>query len=99
MTAQTHRLAVLDPTVRPTPAHADMATRLESLDGKTIGLLANGKRNSEEFLGHLAAIMAEHYQIKGIVARNKRNVSRPCPELMMQELLDQCDVLVTASGD
>jgi len=99
MAAQTYKLAVLDPTVKPTPAHADMATRMASLDGKTIGLLANGKRNSEEFLDHVAALMAEHYQIKGIVARNKRNVSRPCPEPMMQELLDQCDVVVTASGD
>ena len=95
----TTRLMVLDPTVAPLPAHADMAPRPESLDGMRIGLLANGKRNADRLLEQITALMAEHYQIKDVVARNKGNSSRPCPDDMLQELLEQCDLVVTATGD
>ncbi len=99
MAIQTARLTVLDPTVAPMPAHVSMAPRPESLNGKTVGLLANGKRNADHLLDHVAALMAEHFQLKEIVARDKRNASRPCPDDLLQELLSQCDVVVTATGD
>ena len=99
MAIQTTGLVVLDPTVEPMPAHASMAPRPESLDGKTLGLLANGKRNSDRLLDKVGTLLAEHYQLNGIVARNKGTASRPCPDSLLQELLAQCDVVVTGVGD
>lgn len=99
MAVRTAGLAVLDPTVLPLPVHASMARRPRTLDGMTIGLLANGKRNADKLLDKVGALLAEHYQIKGFVARNKGNASRPCPPNLLQELLAQCDAVLTGTGD
>lgn len=93
------RLRVLDPTVQPIPADGVVADRPETLDGKVIGLLANGKLNSEEILALTQEVLADRYEFKGVVARNKRNASRPCPEEIIDELVEQCDVVITSSGD
>lgn len=93
------RLRVLDPTVQPIPAEGVVADRPETLDGKVIGLLANGKLNSEEILALAQEVLADRYEFKGVVARNKRNASRPCPEEIIDELVEQCDVVITSSGD
>lgn len=90
---------VLDPTVQPIPEDAVIAERPDTLDGKVIGLLANGKINSEEVLQLTQEVLADRYEFSGVVARNKGNASRPCPEGMIDELAELCDVVITSSGD
>lgn len=93
------RLAVLDPTVEPIPAHAVVAQRPDTLDGKIIGLLANGKRNSVELLEAISDVLADRYEFKAIVAENKGNASRPCPTPLAEKMAEECDVIITSSGD
>ncbi len=95
----TTKLRVLDPTVEPVPAHAIIAERPATLDGAVIGLLANGKRNSDELLDMVHQILADRYEFRSVVARNKGNASRPCSQDMLKDLAEQCDVVITASGD
>lgn len=98
MTAAT-RFEVLDPTVESIPADAVIASRSDSLDGLVIGLLANGKHNSDVILDMIHEILADRYDFKGVVARNKGNASRPCPKEIMDEMAEQCEVVITSSGD
>ena len=93
------RLEVLDPTADSIPADSVIAPRPDTLDGKVVGLLANGKRNADVMLEMVHEILADTYEFKGVVIRNKGNASRPCPRDMLEELVDQCDVAITASGD
>jgi hypothetical protein len=93
------RLAVLDPTVEPISADAIVAQRPTTLSGKTVGLLANGKRNSEEILEAVYEVLSDSFEFAGAVIRNKGNASRPCPAPLIEEMADQCDVVITASGD
>ncbi len=93
------RVQVLDPTVQAIPDDAVVAKRPDTLDGKVIGLLANGKINSEEILALTQEVLADRYEFAGVIARNKRNASRPCPDHIIDELVDQCDVVITSSGD
>ena len=93
------RIEVLDPTVDSIPAEAVIAPRPETLDGTVIGLLANGKRNSDELLEMVQEVLADRYEFKSVVARNKGNASRPCPADLLEELAKQCEVVITASGD
>ena len=93
------RLQVLDPTVEPIPQDAVIAPRPETLDGAVVGLLANGKHNSPEILELVQEILADRYDFKDVVFRNKGNASRPCPQHIMGEMVEQCDVVITASGD
>ena len=95
----TTRIQVLDPTVEPIPAHAVVAKRPESLDGSVVGLLANGKPNSTELLAMVHDVLADRYEFAETVSRNKGNASRPCPQEIMDELADRCDVVTTSSGD
>ncbi len=93
------RLQVLDPTVEPIPVNAVIAPRPETLDGTVVGLLANGKHNSPEILEMVQEILADRFEFKGVVFRNKGNASRPCPKDILGEMVEQCDVVITASGD
>ena len=92
-------LTVLDPTVAPLPADGVIADRPVSLDGVRLGLLANGKLNSEEMLTAIHDVLADRFEFGSVVERNKLNASRPCPEEIIDELIDQCDVVITSSGD
>ena len=93
------KFEVLDPTVESIPADAVIASRPETLDGVVVGLLANGKHNSDVILDMIHEILADRYEFKGVVARNKGNASRPCPEEIMDEMAEQCEVVITSSGD
>lgn len=97
--ASTSQIEVLDPTSHPVPRHAVLAARPNSLEGATIGLLANGKHNSEELLEMVGEVLADRYEFAAVVPMNKGNASRPCPEDILRELAEQCDVVITASGD
>ena len=92
-------LTVLDPTVAPLPADGVIAERPASLDGARLGLLANGKMNSEEMLTALHDVLADRFAFSAVVERNKMNASRPCPEEIISEMVDLCDVVITSSGD
>ena len=93
------RLEVLDPTVEPIPVHAVMAPRPETLDRTSLGLLANGKRNADELLEYVHEVLADRFEFKSVTARNKGNASRPCDKAIMEELAEECDVVITSSGD
>ena len=58
------RLQVLDPTVQAIPEDAVVAERPDTLDGKVVGLLANGKINSEEILALTQEVLADRYEFK-----------------------------------
>jgi hypothetical protein len=92
-------IEVLDPTVSPQKENTLLADRPETLDGSIIGLLANGKRNSEELLKHVYDILKEKHNLGVMIPDNKGNASRPCPPDLLQNMADKCDVVITASGD
>lgn len=92
-------LIALDPTVAPLPADGVIAERPATLDGARLGLLANGKLNSEEMLAALHDVLADRFAFAEVVERNKMNASRPCPQEIIDEMVDLCDVIITSSGD
>ena len=92
-------IQVLDPTVDPVPADAVVAPRPDTLDGAVLGLLSNNKVNADELLVMVHDVLADRYEFSGVVSRNKGNASRPCPDEIIEELSEQCDVVITASGD
>ena len=76
-----------------------LADRPETLDGSIVGLLANGKRNSEELLKYVYEILNEKHNLGVMITDNKGNASRPCPPDLLQNMAEKCDVVITASGD
>ena len=92
-------IKVLDPTISAGSEDSRLAVRPESLNGLTVGLLANGKKNSVEILQYVYEILREEHGLGTSIEDNKGNASRPCPPDLLENLADQCDVVITASGD
>jgi hypothetical protein len=92
-------LTVLDPTAETARMEATPAPRPSTLQDKRLGLLANGKGNSEELLEAVLDELSERYRFSTVLRRNKGNASRPAPEAIVEEMAQECDIVVTATGD
>ena len=92
-------MTVLDPTAETVFVPADMAPRPSTLETQRIGLLANGKANSEELLQAVLGQLAKNYEFATVATRNKGDASRPAPPEILEELKRECDVVITATGD
>ena len=92
-------IRVLDPTIDANSQNSLLAIRPESLNGLTVGLLANGKKNSVEILQYVYEILKDDHGLGAVIEDNKGNASRPCPPDLLEKLANQCDVIITASGD
>ena len=99
MVAEATRFKILDPTVEPLPDSTLLAPRCDDLNGKVVGLLSNGKRNADKLLDEVYALIQDTYEFKGVVRLNKKDSSRPAPKHIVDELLEQCDLVITATGD
>ena len=99
--ATARRLSELDRAVRA--GDFSIRNRAEAmgceLEGKHLGLLANGKGNSEELLEAVLEELKQHYEFPVVMWRNKGNASRPASADILDELARTCDVVVTAIGD
>jgi hypothetical protein len=70
-----------------------------TLSGTTLGLLINGKRNSDHLLLDIADLLGQRFRLSGVVSRTKPSHGRTAPAKMLDELSGACDVMVTAIGD
>jgi hypothetical protein len=99
-------LRTLDPTYEPftrAAGHADrlMASPPRSLEGIRLGLLANGKGNSEEVL---EAVYRELRRTAGIeivaaIRAKKGDVTTPPRAEVFERLVRESDIVLTAIGD
>ena len=92
-------MQLLDPTATDPSQQHSRAPAFSDLDGKTIGLLSNGKLNADLLLQETAAIFEAKHQCKVREIKFKRNASAPAPTETIEELTDECDFLITAAGD
>ena len=76
------------------------ASRLNSLTGKTIGLLDIGKTGGSIFLDHLEQLLKQRYGVAHIVRAMKPTFSRPAPDAVIEQLLEaNCDAVIEALAD
>ena len=88
-----------DPTA-PSRTEAGEATeRLVSLSGKVVGFIDNAKPNFNHLVDDLADLLVSNYGVKRIIKRRKASASVPAPEEVVRELADECDLVITGSGD
>lgn len=92
-------LVILDPTVGAVTRPVQMAPRLDTLEGKVIGLLDNSKVNSDHFLAYLQETLRRQHGVAEFLPRQKRGASGITPAELLDELAGRCDAVVTAVGD
>lgn len=93
--------AMIDPTGRPAAgARATvLAARKPDLQGCRVGLLANAKRNAEQFLDEVGALLQQEHGAAGVVRRKKLSITDPVPAEILQDLVASCDAVVVGVGD
>lgn len=90
-------IRLYDPTAQPRAVAARLAPRLQSLQGKRIGILDNGKANADVLMLAVARILQERHGAGEIVKREKPVAGPPRPEVL--EALAQCDLALVGSAD
>jgi hypothetical protein len=88
-----------DPTAErradPAGAHSTLAT----LSGKVVGFIDNAKPNFNHLVDDLAELLVANYGVKRVMKRRKTSASIPAPEEIVRELAQECDLVITGSGD
>ncbi len=91
-------LRVLDPTFDGQQARQKTVARLDSLSGRTVGLLDNGKLNVDTLLNHIEELLRSQYDVSQVVRLSKPDASRPAPDDVIAHMAD-CDAVISAVGD
>ena len=72
---------------------------LDRLNGKVIGFIDNAKPNFNYLVDDLAEQLVSKYGAAAVIKRRKVRAGIPVPQPIMQELSQQCDAVITGSGD
>ena len=95
----TERLKVLDPTSEAVVEDGTKSTRLDTLDGKVLGLFNNQKLNANNLLEMVGTILSEQYQIKDIVRATYSSSQHHQWDEWEAKKASQCDVAILTHGD
>ena len=89
---------VLDPTPGTAPPVGQLALRLDTLKGKNVGFISNGKEGTKGFFRHLERILKDDYGVANVVLRTKSNYSAPADKHIADEI-KTWDAVVSGLGD
>jgi hypothetical protein len=89
---------VLDPTSETTPPLNQLAPRPDSLRGKTVGFISNGKEGTKAYFAHLDRMLRQEFGVATIVSRMKSNYSAPADGYIVGEIANW-DAVITGIGD
>jgi hypothetical protein len=90
---------LLDPTDKVDREKTAFAPRLDTLAGKTIGLLDISKAKGSFFLDRVEEVLREQHGVKEVLRRMKPTVTRPAPAPLKAELREKCDAVIEALSD
>jgi hypothetical protein len=91
-------LQVLDPTNEAIPPLGQLAPRLGSLSGKTVGFISNGKEGTKGFFAHLERMLRADFGVANVVVRVKSNFSAPAEPHIAAEI-QNWDAVISGIGD
>lgn len=76
------------------------APRLNSLVGKTIGLLDISKPGGSYFLDHVECLLKERFGVANVVRAMKPTFTKPAPAAVIETLINaRCDAVIEALAD
>ena len=91
-------MRVFDPTAPDAVVTTTGTRRLISLQGRTIGLLDNGKFHVRELLDHVEEMLRSQYGVAQVWRFRKPDASRPAPPAVMADM-QRCEAIIAAVGD
>jgi hypothetical protein len=91
-------IRVLDPTSEAAIPAGTAAPRLATLEGKTVGLISNGKEGTRGFFRHLERLLKDDHGVGNVVLRTKSNYSAPADPHIAAEIRSW-DAVISGLGD
>ena len=92
-------MLLCDPTVPGPERNNRRAAALAGLEGRTIGLLENGKLNAVSMLRETAAVFEARHGCTVVPLYSKSNASAPAPGDTLKAAAQKVDFLITGLGD
>jgi hypothetical protein len=79
-------MRILDPTNEMKSAGVQLAPRLRSLEGTTVGIVTNAKEGTKGYFGHLDRLLRQEMGVADVIWREKSNYSAPCDAHIVKEM-------------
>ncbi len=92
-------MQLYDPTVKRLERNFNRASALTNLEGKTVGVLENGKLNAVSMLQETATLFERRHGCTVLPMFSKSNASAPAPKETLQTAAQNVDFLITGLGD
>ena len=92
-------MRLYDPTSSGPDRTLLRAPPLAALEGRTIGILENGKLNAVEMLREVAALFETRHGCTVRPIYSKSNASAPAPAATLAQAVGEVDFLITGLGD
>ena len=92
-------MRLYDPTTSRQRRHLSRAMALTALQGKSIGILENGKLNAEAMLREIALLFEARDGCTLHAVYSKVNPSAPAPAETLAKAAAEVDFLITGLGD
>jgi hypothetical protein len=90
---------VYDPVAPCLTAPHESRRSLDRLEGKVIGFIDNAKPNFNLLADDLSELLVGRYGVARVVRQRKRSASQGLAEAAMNALAEECDAVITGSGD
>ena len=95
----TGTVLLYDPTAPTSRIERRARQDAPELNGATIGFIDNAKPNFDHLVDDLARVLIERYGVARIVRHKKRGPSMPAAGDVLDDLVRDCDLIITGSGD
>ena len=92
-------MRLYDPTSSGQERILFRAPAMTGLEGRSIGILENGKLNAVEMLRHLGTLFEERHGCTVAAVYSKSNASAPAPAGILTRAAQEVDFLITGLGD
>jgi len=92
-------VSLLNPTDQGGTSGKLLAPRLDTLNGRVMGLLNIGKPGSDIFLERVEELVREKFDVAAVLHVNKPTFTRPAPEELIVRLADSCDFVIEGLAD
>ena len=92
-------LIVYNPTSGPAAQKTVMAQRVETLQNGVLGVIDNGKPNSDKVLNRIVKEIQSRYLLKRVISTKKESISHAVEDDTAQRLARECDFVVAGTGD
>ena len=92
-------LVTYNPTAGPAAEKTVMAQRVDTLQNGVLGVIDNGKHNSDAVLKQIVKGIKARYRLKDVITIRKDKASYPIRDDMAQDLAGGCDFVIAGIGD